>query len=166
MKFKYLSWDNVEKSCSNVFSKMAYDKYKPDIVIGLLWGGVVPTRLYVDFSDIKKSNVKVVYASLYKGLGERNNNVSVIPNYVKNEIENKKILIIDDILESGKTMNASLKELVKLNCSVKTATLVYKSVNNAIPPDYYDIEEKENIWYVYPWEKYEINRELNGNNKR
>ena len=161
MKFKYLSWEDTEKSCFNVYSKMAHDKYKPDVVIGLLWGGVVPTRLFVDFIDIKRENVKVIYASLYKGISERNKDVSIIPTYVKSEIEGKKVLIIDDILESGKTMGAALRELIKMNCEVKTATMVYKSVNNAIPPDYYDYEESENVWLVCPWEKFETNREIN-----
>lgn len=161
MKFKYLSWEDAEKSCFNIYSKMAHDKYKPDVVIGLLWGGVVPTRLFVDFIDIQRENVKVIYASLYTGISARNKEVSVIPNYAKGEIEEKKVLIIDDILESGKTMNAALRELIKLNCEVKTATLIYKSINNAIPPNYYDTEETGETWIVYPWEKFEINRELN-----
>jgi hypoxanthine phosphoribosyltransferase len=161
MKFKYLSWEDIEKSCLNMYSTMSYDKYKPDIVIGLLWGGVVPTRLFVDFLDIEKTNVKAIYASLYKGIASRGGEAEIIPHYVKEDIEGKKVLLLDDIKDSGKTMNAALRELVVLNCEVKTATLVWRSKNKGIAPDYYDIEIADDTWVSFPWEKFETNRELN-----
>lgn len=158
MSHIFLSWENVEKSCLSIYSKMCEDKYVPDMIVGLLWGGVVPTRLFVDFFGVSRSNVKVVYASLYKGIHEQNNNLTILPYYDKHDVENKKILVIDDIWDTGKTMKGVLTDLIKLDCEVTTATVAYRS--GSVKPNYYDITVKDE-WVVFPWEKYEFWREVN-----
>ena len=158
----HLSWENVERSCLNIYSKMLEDNYSPDMIVGLLWGGVVPTRIFVDLLGVSRSNVRVVYASLYKGIHEQKDNLTILPYYDKSDVENKKILVLDEIWDSGKTMHGVLSDLIKLNCDVTTATLVYRS--GTVQPNYYDIVIKDE-YVIFPWERYEYWREIHGEKK-
>lgn len=157
MNHIYLNWDNIEKSCLSIYSRMCNDKYVPDMIVGLLWGGVVPTRLFVDFFGVSRSNVKVVYASLYKGIHEQNDSLTILPYYSKEDVANKKVLVIDDIWDTGKTMKSVLSDLIQMNCTVTTATIVYRT--GYVKPNYFDITVRDE-WVVFPWERYEFWREI------
>lgn len=163
-QYIYMTWEDVEKSCMKIHNSMKANNYMPDIIIGLLWGGVVPTRLLVDIMGHKRINTHVTYASLYDGIGKRRDVVDIGFNHdFLKTFADKKVLVIDDIWDSGMTMRAALKDLVEHNCIVSTATLVYKNVNSSIAPNYYDkVLSSDNIWIVFPWEKCEFQREMIG----
>jgi uncharacterized protein len=161
-QYIYMSWEDVEKSCVRIHEAMKSQNYTPDVIIGLLWGGVIPTRLLVDLLGHKRINTHVTYASLYDGIGKRKDTVDIGFNKDSlTTLANKKVLVVDDIWDSGMTMRAALKDLVENNCIVSTATLVYKNINSSIAPNYYDkILERDNLWVVFPWEKCEFEREM------
>jgi hypoxanthine phosphoribosyltransferase len=155
-----MSWEDVEKSCEKIYKDMVNNNYVPDVIIGLLWGGVVPTRLMVDLLGHERLNTHVIYTSLYDGVGKRKKTVDIDLRHFNGNISNKKVLIIDDIWDTGTTMRAVLKELIEHNCEVSTATIVYKNTNSMIAPNYYDhIIDKDSSWIVFPWEKNEFLRE-------
>jgi hypoxanthine phosphoribosyltransferase len=163
LKYIHFSWQDVENSCLSIYAAMKAKGYLPDVIVGLLWGGVVPTRIFVDLFGVKRLDAHVVYASLYNGIDSTNDKVEIIPYYCKKDIEGKKVLIVDDIFESGRTMHAALRELLKEKCWITTATLVYKSETNSISPDYYDkVINSNDIWAVFPWENREFFREISG----
>jgi len=65
-------------------------------------------------------------------------------------IKNKKVLIVDDIADSGETLKEVLKVLKDKNpsCEFKTATLFYKK-DSILKPDFTIHEAKE--WINYFW---------------
>ena len=161
LKYAHLSWDDVEKSCINMYAAMKSDSYYPDVIIGLLWGGVVPTRIFVDLFATDRLNAHVIYASLYNNIGVAKDKVDLVSHYCAKDLTGKKVLIIDDIWDSGRTMRAALQSLIQYDCIVTAATLVYKNVDAAIAPHYYDkVLSDRGIYIVFPWEKYEFYREI------
>jgi hypothetical protein len=49
-----LSWQDVENACIDLSHKIMMDKnHKPDIVIPVLWGGIIPARIMIDIMNIK-----------------------------------------------------------------------------------------------------------------
>ena len=162
MQYVYLTWEDVEKSCMKIYSSMKANNYIPEIIIGLLWGGTVPTRILVDLLGHKRTNTFVTHASLYDGIGKRRDHVDIGFNHDSlKTFANRKVLLVDDIWDSGMTMRAALKDLLEHNCIVSTATLVYKNVNSSIAPDYYDkTVDNDNMWVIFPWEKREFVREV------
>lgn len=66
-----------------------------------------------------------------------------------NEIE--QILIVDDIADTGKTLQNLMYPIqyIKSNLRIKTATIYYKP-HSMIKPDFYLKETKD--WIVFPWE--------------
>jgi len=73
-------------------------------------------------------------------------NVAYLP-YMSNHYE--RLLIIDDIADSGITFTKTSKEFP--NC--KYAAIHYKNTST-FKPDFYGLEIPEDYgWIVYPWEK-------------
>jgi len=59
-----------------------------------------------------------------------------------------RILIVDDICDSGET----LAKLLAMNKNIKTATL-FKKPRATVVPDVYVEEVSNDTWIVFPWEK-------------
>jgi len=64
------------------------------------------------------------------------------------EMYGRKFLIVDDISDSGETLSKLKAEVFN---SAEIATLHYNK-ESLIEPEFW-IEDKNNKWIVYPWEK-------------
>jgi hypothetical protein len=134
---------------------MVQDGYRPQALVGLLRGGVIPARIFSDCFDILL-DFSALDVKLYTGINERMDEAVVGP--FMGDVQGKSILVIDDIWDSGKTMEAVLEHLC--NEDVKTATLVWKDTAPR-QPDYFDRVAKDGEWIVFPWETYEFQRQIN-----
>jgi hypoxanthine phosphoribosyltransferase len=141
-------------TCENVIEKLKdlQIDYKPDVLIGFIRGGVVITGLMqyklgirnIDFIDVTLYNVKksprdYVLKDMFK-----------VYNILK-KYNNKKILFIDDVIDTGKTLQL-VKDTIDnfdLNINYKIFTIVYKE-NKLIEPDYYLFKTKS--WVDFEWE--------------
>ena len=154
-KYKILSWYNIDASCREIYKNMELDRYKPDCVIALLRGGVIPARIFSDFFDILL-DFYALDVKLYNGIGITNDKPE-IRTFFGADISNKNILIIDDIWDSGKTMAAVLEHFKIHREMITTATLFYKQSAMGMP-DYYYETVMDDEWVVFPWERDEFAR--------
>ena len=129
-------------------------KWKPDAVVGIAKGGVIPavfisSAFRVDFFPIKLSsrqNEEIV----------RNNPAWFV--YPDKYVENKKVLLIDDIAVSGKTLKLASEEIKKKGSGeVRTAALITHS--DSFCPDFVGLTSDALI--IFPWDK--KNLDENGN---
>lgn len=70
---------------------------------------------------------------------------------LKERIQNKKILIVDDLVDSGFTLEALLKDFEEFKENITTFTWLYKDIGD-FTPDYFDEEVSPKDWIVFPWE--------------
>ncbi len=154
-KFKFLDWYDVEQACLNISFQMVKNDYFPESIIGLLRGGVVPARIFADYFGIVL-DFFALDVKLYEGIGIRKKEPVIRYGFKHKDVEGKKILVIDDIWDSGKTMNAVLEHFAGKD--VTTATLFWKE-NADKKPNYYAEVASENEWIVFPWESLEFKRE-------
>ncbi len=132
-----MDWQELEAEISMLVSKISM---KPDIVIPIVRGGLIPGRLLA-----KGLGIEDMHALTVKKLGSERNVTSVI-----NEVlDGKNILLVEDVLETGTSMMAAKDYLMKKGAIVQTAAL-YFLPETKIKPDYY-ISEKP-IVPSLPWD--------------
>lgn len=155
MKFDVLNWEDIYANSHLLFEKIFLDDYKPDMIVAVARGGWIPARLIADFFMIRKAaNIKV---EAYEVIGETNVEAKITED-ISLPVKGKKILIVDDIADSGASLKVVNESLVNKEAGeIKTATLHYKEKSEVIP-DYY--LEKTDAWVVYPWEYYETTAEF------
>lgn len=164
-RFEYVSWDDVEKACLSIYAKMRKDGYKPDIILGLLKGGAIPSSIMVDLFGVSTGLVHLRVSS-YVGINQQKD-VEIYPlefeefaNLMDIKDKGKEILIVDDIWDTGKTMAALLERLKGEKVTTMTLyTKIHKKAPDALP-DYFDKTIFDD-WIVFPWEKYEFWRLIN-----
>jgi len=112
-----------------------------DLVIGIGTGGIVPASIIAFHLNAELQVMIVNYRD------EKNNpryEAPVVLQKIRGNLEGKRILLVDDVSVSGKTMNAALRQLEGLN--VKTVSMKGKADFIVFP------EIKECV--KWPWKPY------------
>jgi hypothetical protein len=141
------SWDYLNNSCKRIAKKIKEDKFRPDLVIALSRGGFVPARSICDMLIIKDLvSIKVDHWGITASMDGK----ASIRYPLKVDLTGKKILVVDDITDSGESMIVSLDFLKSLNPKeIKTAAALHIKTSK-FKPDYYG-EEIDWKWVVFPW---------------
>jgi len=147
VEYEIVSWDQSYQMTFYLFEKMAEDNYYPDIIVGIARGGWIPARLLADFyGNRRTANIKIEF---YNNTSRASDN-PIITQEISEKVENKVVLIVDDVADSGKSLIAAVEHIEEMGAKeIRTATLYYKK-HSIIKPEYY-INETE-AWIVYPWE--------------
>ncbi len=155
LKFLYLTWEDVQRLAEKTSDMIWKDGFKPDIMIAVSRGGFDPARIISDQLGIRKlASLQIIY---YSGLNEKHKKPEVLFP-LNAQIEGLKVLVVDDVSDSGHSLMA-VKEYVEKNgaSEVKIATLHYKPWSK-YRPDYY--AEEVDKWILYPWEPNESVQDL------
>jgi hypothetical protein len=100
------------------------------------------------------ANVKAeFYLDVAKTKGE-----PVITQPVSVSVRDKKVLLMDDVADTGKSLRLVKSHLKERGATdVRIATIYYKPWSVVIP-DYY--EKKTSLWIIFPWERKETVRNI------
>lgn len=132
-----MTWEELEKEIQVLASKI---DIHPDIIIGVVRGGLIPARLLSN-----KLRVNDMYSLTVKKLGEERK----VTSEVLEDLTGKKILLIEDVLETGKSLIAAKRYLETKGAIIQTACLYTMPVSE-LKPDYYLKEVIEAV--KFPWE--------------
>lgn len=142
MNKEYLTFDDVKGLTSEIIRQMALISYRPSIVVGISRGGLLPATLLsqyfrVPLIPLSYSNRDHVFC---EDLDMFNSRISIYD----------KVLIVDDINDSGKTFN-SLNGTRWITKEYLTAALFEKPSSSWVC-DFVGKEIKSNSWIVFPLE--------------
>lgn len=144
------NWDYIYNLCRNISTEIKHSGYEPDIIIALARGGWFAGRVLCDFlglDDLSSLKVEHYIGTTAIDSGEP---------YIKyplsdNVIEGKKVLIVDDIVDTGESMLSAKAYLEgRKPIEVRTASLQYLG-SSKIDPDYVGERLEDWAWIVYPW---------------
>lgn len=160
MDKEYYNWKNIEGACLDIARQLNADNYKPDYIVGLTRGGLVPAVLLSQFLDVPMETLKI---SLRDG-GETETNCWM----AEDAYNGVKILVVDDINDSGATLNWLRKDW-ESSCqtgehdweTVWHNTVKFAAITDNLASDAtvdYSVKEvnkaENDVWLVYPWENF------------
>jgi hypothetical protein len=117
----YLSWDEIEDAIESLAHQIKQSGKKIGSMDGLARGGLIPAVM------------------LSHKLG--------IPFMNENNNDEGYILIVDDICDTGETL-----EYYDIHDYILTATIHHKQTA-IVKPDFYYSLAPQDKWIVYPWEQ-------------
>lgn len=146
-----MSWDSFYSTARKTADNIIESEYKPDIIIGLARGGWVFARVLCDFLAVKDLlSLKVEHW----GVTATPDGEAKIKYPLETDLSGLKVLIVDDISDTGKSLTVASSHIKKLNPSIiKTATLIFLT-GSKFKPDFYGVEMIWR-WVVFPWNYYE-----------
>ena len=129
--------------------------YKPDIIIGIARGGLIPARILTDL--LETPQLATIQIEFYTDINQTRQEPT-LKQTLTTQITGKKTLIVDDIADTGKSLKLAKTHLQQQGAlEIKTATL-YTKPQSTTTPDFY--EKQTTSWVVFPWETKETLRKI------
>jgi len=146
----YIAYPEFVADVQAVATALETDGWKPDHIVGIGRGGLVPAAYLSHRTGI--SLLSVDYSSGVPSFAEE-----LMEKLAVATREGKKILLVDDINDSGSTIEALRNSLIDhgaVEVCVRVAVLI-DNVRSAAKVDYRSrtidrLHDKR--WFVFPWE--------------
>jgi len=134
IKKKYISWEDIDKQVNSLASQINSNTgAEVDYVVGIPRGGLILAVMLSHKLGIKHMTVDHL---------EKLEEDIMMPSF---DINKRKILIVDDISDSGQTLKTYKMQ------GHTTATLDVRNTT-ITKPDFYCNWLENTDWIVYPWE--------------
>jgi hypoxanthine phosphoribosyltransferase len=153
---------HIKEMIGDITMQMNRDNWKPDYIVGLTRGGLIPAVYLSHYLNVPMETLKV---SLRDSSGESESNLWM----AEDAYNGKNILIVDDINDTGATLDWIINDwqnschpadahwLQVWGNNVKIAVLVDNLSSNFSRTVDYCAKEinkaEKDVWIVYPWER-------------
>lgn len=138
----YYTWNNFQDDILSINAKIHRDLWLPECVVGIKRGGLVPAVSLSHLFNIP------MYSITYQ---TRDGRGVLDVSELSTLSSNTKILIVDDICDTGETF----EKIQKINFNdIKFCSLFY-NIRQKININYFARKidrEKDSDWIVFPWE--------------
>jgi hypoxanthine phosphoribosyltransferase len=152
-EFIELFWNDIESYCEDISNGIKKDAFTPDMIISIGRGGMIPARILSD--KLGLHNVHLFGIKLYNDVGEQMENAEIENFDIC--VKDKNILLVDDLVDSGKTMEILVNEMTNRGAKkIAKAALLKKDIDNSYSVDYYSAYFEKDEWVVFPWEVHEF----------
>jgi uncharacterized protein len=146
----YVSHEDFVSDVRAVAQKVAKDVWQPDYVIGIGRGGLVPA-VYISH-QLDLPMLSVDHSSKVPGFADE-----LLGKVAEKSRDGTKLLVIDDINDSGGTIEYIRRLLAAVGCdagNLRFAVLISNS-RSKVSVDYWSRTIDRNgdkRWFVFPWE--------------
>ena len=154
---RYIDMETVKAMCTFVYEQAMHEPespFHPELIIGLSRGGLIPLGFLAGDGLFNNRHVKIISVASYSDHGKQGK-LLVLESWGDEDFGYLKkfnsILIVDDLVDSGRSLSFVLKMIQEHapHATIKTAALFYKPCS-IIKPDYCVQETTD--WIVFPWE--------------
>jgi hypothetical protein len=157
----YIDANSLLDDSFRLADKILKSGFEPNYIVGIWRGGTpigIAVQEYMDYVGISTDHI-AIRTSSYSGIAQRSSRVRVhgLGYIIDNISADDRLLIVDDVFDTGLSIDAVLREL-REKCRrntpdiIKVATVYYKPAKRKVdtPPDFYVHETNE--WLVFPHE--------------
>ncbi|YAL84004.1 phosphoribosyltransferase [Dermacoccaceae bacterium W4C1] len=142
-----LTWEGFGDAGRELARVVAAGDYEPEIIIAVARGGLLPAGHLAYALGLKLADAVNVefYTDVHETLPEP---VLLAPMLDHESIRGKRLLVVDDVADSGRTLALVVQLLRDQGAQVRSAVLYAKSAS-VVEPDY--VWKRTDEWIVFPW---------------
>ncbi len=143
-----ISWGQVYGLCRKLAYKIRASGFTPDLIVAIGRGGYVPARILADLLGL----MDLVGVRIEHYHGARKGTVARIRQPLSMGIGGRRILLLDDVSDTGETFEVALEHLRKNGATEQIHTaVIHHKITSCIEPDFYAQKIVKWRWIIYPW---------------
>ena len=146
---EFYGWDDFGSAMESLAKQCRDDGEPPECILAVAPGGLLIGGALSHLLGVK--NIISVNVEYYQGNGVLDSRlpepVFLPPGLDLELLRNKRVLIADDIVDTGKTLEVLVEHIRPVASSVKSAAWFYKGSD--IRPDFFATETTS--WVMAPW---------------
>ncbi|UCH02298.1 MAG: phosphoribosyltransferase [Candidatus Bathyarchaeota archaeon] len=156
-RYLLLDWNEIAVLINDLADRIKARCYTPNLIIGIFRGGMMVAHLLSD--RLGMYNIRGIGAKLYQRTGKRDDSLDIYQPLPLKDLKAYDVLIADDVLDTGTTFRGVLESQIhpKNPRRLCTVSLHVKPWAKHKPSLYV---EETNCWVRYPWESYEVARDI------
>lgn len=142
-----LTWEGYGKAARELAGQVADSGFRPDLILAIARGGLFPAGSLGYALSVK--NLYVMNLEFYSGVDERLDVPVMLPPYLdKFDLNDAKILVVDDVADTGHTLKAVFEFCQEVVAESRTAVL-YEKPHSLVKCDF--VWKKTDQWINFPW---------------
>lgn len=142
-----LGWDEFGEAARSLAGQVLSAGYRPDLVIAIARGGLLLAGAISYALGTKQCGS--INVEFYTGIDERLPEPVLHPPMLDvPAVTGKRVLLVDDVSDSGRTLAKVVDLLAEAGAEVRSATL-YVKPRTVLVPDFAYRETPD--WIVFPW---------------
>jgi len=147
LKIMFLGWNELHRILLDLAIRIKNSDMEFDTIYAIMKGGLIPARILMDLLDIDE--LGVIGVRFYKNIGIHGKK-PVITQPPTIGVTGKRVLVVDDVVDTGKTLQLVIEELIRYDAEKIVSLAIYVKPWAMMFPDlYYGVTDK---WIVFPWE--------------
>ena len=142
-----LSWELFGQAQEELAQQIADSDFSPEVLVAVARGGMLPGGALTYSLGVKLTDAINVefYTDVNETLADP---ILLAPLLDTDSIRGRRILVVDDVADSGRTLALVLKLLRGFGAEVRSAVL-YTKPRTVVQPDFsWRTTDK---WIVFPW---------------
>ena len=145
LSYLYCSWEKLGNLAERLVFKILGRGLKFDRIVALATGGLAMSRFLKDSLGVEK--LSVMQVEFYTGIGETRE-LPVITQSVPVSVKGERILVFDDINDTGKTLKTAVSYLKLRGAKRIYTSVIFQKPHTSFPSDFY--AEETTSWVIFP----------------
>ncbi|MGI9613638.1 MAG: phosphoribosyltransferase [Acidimicrobiales bacterium] len=142
-----LDWETYGRAARDLAHEVADSGFRPDIILAIARGGLFAAGSLGYALSVK--NLFVMNLEFYTGVGERLDMPVVLPPYLdKLDLTDARILVVDDVADTGHTLKV-VHEFCQDVVSESMTAVLYEKSHSVVKADF--VWKRTDRWINFPW---------------
>jgi uncharacterized protein len=142
-----MTWELFGTASRELAEKVVAGGFLPDVVVAIARGGLLPGGAVAYALGTK--GVGTLNVEFYTDIGQTLADPRVLPPLMDtSELPGSKVLVVDDVADSGRTLALVMDMLAEHGTEARSAVL-YTKPRTIIQPDF--SWKETDLWITFPW---------------
>ena len=144
------SWTTHVNGITQLGESILASRWQPTAILGISRGGLIPAAILSYMLD-----VRLIQAVRVQHYDDQDNRLESGPQFIEGpqpfasfNIETQRLLVVDDIIDTGETLKLVLEAVQPHADEIKVAALYVRSNQKHSADWYWKVEDE---WVVFPW---------------
>jgi uncharacterized protein len=147
VEHEILTWEGFGEASRDIARAVNDAGFVPEVVVAIARGGLLPAGAIAYGLGVK--NCGAINVEFYTGIGTVLDAPELLPPELDmTYLDGRRVLLVDDVADSGRTLDLAVRLLVEQGAEVRSA-VIYTKPTTIIQPDF-SFKDTDR-WIDFPW---------------